>query len=70
MKGGFIDMLGRLTPCSRLAFLTARAGGEYAEWTRHDFISLGFTYDPSGVFYIGNEMTKGKYIYTSHYLYK
>ena len=59
---GFVDMLGRLSPCSRLAFLTARAGGECAEWTRRDFASLGLTYDPSGVFYTGNTMTKGKYI--------
>lgn len=59
---GFVDMLGRLSPCSRLAFLTARAGGECAEWTRRDFASLGLTYDPSGVFYTGNTMTKGEYI--------
>ena len=55
-------MIGRLSPCSRLAFLTARAGGELADWTRRDFEYLGLTYDPSGVFYTGNRVTKGRYI--------
>lgn len=61
-KVGFFDMIGKLSPCSRVAFLTARVGGEYFEWTRRDFESLGLTYDPSGVFYTGGKMTKGKYI--------
>jgi hypothetical protein len=61
-QSGFMTMMGRLSPSSRLVFLTARAGGELAHWTRHDFESLGLTYDPSGVFYTGNKMTKGKFI--------
>jgi len=59
---GFINMLTKLSPCSRLAFLTARAGGELADWTRRDFEYLGLTYDPSGVFYTGNRVTKGMFI--------
>jgi hypothetical protein len=43
-------------------FLTARGGGELADWTRRDFDCLGLIYDPSGVFYTGNAMTKGEYI--------
>jgi hypothetical protein len=59
---GFINMLTNLSPCSRLVFLTARAGGELADWTRRDFESLGLVYDPSGVFYTGNRVTKGTFI--------
>jgi hypothetical protein len=59
---GFINMMGRLSPCSRLAFLTARTGGELADWTRRDFKALGLTYDASGVFYTGNRVTKGRFI--------
>jgi hypothetical protein len=55
-------MLTKLSPSSRLAFLTARAGGELADWTRRDFESLGLIYDASGVFYTGNKTTKGKFI--------
>lgn len=61
-QAGFIDMLGRLSPSSRLVFLTARSGGEYAIWTQHDFQRIGLVYDASGVFYTGNRMTKGRYI--------
>ena len=59
---GFVNMLGRMSPCSRLVFLTARAGGEYAEWTKTNFECLGLNYNASGVFYTGNRMTKGEYI--------
>jgi len=61
-QSGFVNMLSRLSPSSRLAFLTARAGGELADWTRRDFESLGLIYDASGVFYTGNKTTKGKFI--------
>jgi hypothetical protein len=61
-QSGFMNMMGRLSPSSRLSFLTARAGGELADWTRRDFDSLGLIYDPSDVFYTGNKMTKGKFI--------
>jgi hypothetical protein len=59
---GFMNMMGRLSPFSRLVFLTARTGGEHSDWTRHDFESLGLTYDPSGIFYTENKMTKGNFI--------
>ena len=61
-QNGFVNMLTKLSPCSQLSFLTARAGGELAHWTQHDFEALGLTYDPAGVFYTGNRVTKGEYI--------
>ena len=61
-KKGFADMITKLTPESKMIFLTARTGGIYANWTKRDFAHLGIPYDDSSVFYTCNKMSKGEYI--------
>jgi len=66
-EAGFKNLLARLPkPESRFAFLTARSGGSSAHYTIEDFSKLGIPYEPNGIFYTGNNISKGEF--TKYYI--
>jgi hypothetical protein len=59
---GFTGMISRMNMDSRIAFLTARTGGEFAKYTERDFQNIGIPYEAESVFYTNNQISKGEYI--------
>lgn len=59
---GFVELIKRMNSDSKIAFLTARTGGEFAKYTERDFQKLNIPYEPKSVFYTNNVISKGEYI--------
>ena len=58
---GFDGLLARLSPTSKLEFITARANA--VQLTRQDFTNIGINYDNFTTHYVGDSgMSKGGYI--------